>query len=651
MTFRRRIRVPFRAALLPALQLAVAATLADTTPVLSISRSGGTIQLSWPASASDWMPCAANDLSQAEWTLVSSLATIVSGKNVVTIPAPTGKSFYQLRHRGAVVPFSTYEAEAGVNNTNGTIVKLTTLPTSTTWSPELEASGRGYVQLTNTGDRLSIPVVQAANGLVLRHCIPDAPAGGGITATLSVYVNGVFRQKLTLTSTYNWLYGDGTLGSNGQSNDPTIPNATPHVFWDETRAFITGGLQAGDTLRFQKDADDTATFYRIDSADLESVPTALTPPAAGTYLSIADYGADGGDANDDTTAIQNCIAAAKAQGKTVWMPAGTYYQTANFTLDGVTVQGAGMWHTNLEGTVAGTTFAGKVGFVLTGNGPKVSDMSITSTAHTTRSTAGGKPFTGSPTNWTVENVWITHTNVGLWIGGATNGIVRGCRVRNIYADGINLNRGSSNNLVEHNHVRGIGDDGIAILSETASTPTISTNNTLRFNTVTANWWGNNCDLAGGGGHVIEDNYFADNSQLACFTINLPSAFPMYPVTSAIIRRNTIVRGGGNLSGQKRGAIWINPGDQTISGVFIRDNEIRDPIFRGIHLAGTQAQGITFERNVVDRPGENGVHILSSVIGTGAFLSNIVRNLNGGFVQFSNNAPGSGYTVTLNGNTW
>ena len=624
---------------------------AEPLPVLTLTRMGGNVQLSWPKSATDWMPCVSNDLAPGEWRLISAVPSVNGGQNEVTLPVSEAREFYQLRHRGAVVPFTTVEAE-DIGSTTGSVVRMTTLPTSTTWTPEQEASSRGYVALTATGHYVDFPNTRAANALVLRHCIPDAPTGGGITATLSLYVNGVFRQKLTLSSTYNWLYGNGTLGSNGQSNDPAISGATPHVFWDEERAFITGGLAAGDTLRLQKDGDDTADFYRIDLVDLETAPPALSPPAAGTYLAITDYGATGADATDDTTAIQDCITAAKAQGKIVWMPAGIFYHTAKFTLDGVAVQGAGMWHTSLVSTSVGGSFGGNIGFHLTGTGPRVSDLSITSTAHTARTT-GGKPFTSSIntlSSWTVENVWITHTLVGFWMSGAANGTVRGCRVRLTYADGINLNRGASGNLVEHNHVRGIGDDGLAILSETAGTPTISVNNTLRFNTVRAIWWGHNCDLAGGSGHVIEDNDLADNAQLGVFTINLPSAYPMYAVTSAIIRRNTMLRGGGNAFNQKRGAIWIYPGNQTISGVFIRDNDIRDSIFRGIHLRGSQSQAITWERNVIDHPGEHGIEIPSDVLGSGIFTHNIVRNLNGGFLPFNNNG-GADYSVTLSGNSW
>ena len=98
-------------------------------------------------------------------------------------------------------------------------------------------------------------------------------------------------------------------------------------------------------------------------------------------------------------------------------------------------------------------------------------------------------------------------------------------------------------------------------------------------------------------------------------------------------------------------IWILPGNATVSGVSIRDNDIRDAIFRGIQLMGTLSQSITFERNVIDHPGENGVQVTFGVTGAGVFNNNTVRNLNGGFVQFSNSATSPGYAVTLSGNTW
>jgi parallel beta-helix repeat protein len=546
---------------------------------------------------------------------------------------------------GAPVPFTTYEAED--NATTGAVVRLVGQPSSTTMTPEVEASGRGFVQLNATGQSVEFTTTSAANAIVLRHCIPDAAAGGGINATLSLYVNGVFRQSLPLTSKYNWLYG--AAGSNGQSNTPSA--GVPHVFWDESRFLISGAaVNAGDTIRLQKDSGDTASYYRIDLIDLESVGSPLPPPAAGTYLSVTDYGANGADGNDDTAAIANCITAARSQGKTVWIPAGTYYQSTLFAANGVTIRGAGMWFTNLVGIGVETSFAGNVGFNLAGDGAKVYDMSITSRDNTSRAT-GCKPFTGyAASNWTVENVWITHTNVGFWMSGATNGTVRGCRVRGTYADGINLNRGSSYNLVENCHVRGGGDDGLAILSENADAM-IATSNTLRYNTVIAPWWGHNCDLAGGGGHLIEYNYWADSAWLGAFAINLPGTYPMHAVTGATVRRNLLVRGGGNIGNQHRGAIWIYPSNTTISNVLIQSNYIADAIFRGIHLTGSSSQQIQFDRNVIDHPANEGVCIGSTVTGSGNFTGNTVSNLNAGQVQFSNAAPGGAYTVTQSGNSW
>lgn len=541
------------------------------------------------------------------------------------------------RPPGAATPFTTYEAELGA--TDGEVVRAVAAPAADAVSPALEASSRAFVELARPGAHLDIVSTTAANALVIRHCIPDAASGGGTDATLSLYVNGSFRQKLALTSRHAWLYGPG----NGQSDDPAA--GRPHVFWDEARAFITGGVAAGDALRLQQDDGDDAAFYRIDLVDLELVPPPLPRPAGA--LSIIDFGAIADDEGDDTAALKACVAAARQQQSPVWIPPGVYRQAGKITLAGVTIRGAGMWYTTLAGTASGSDFGGTVGFHLSGSGATISDLSVTSLVHTSRATKGGKPFTsevGQCRAWLVENVWITHTNVGFWIGGAVDGAIRGCRVRSTYADAINLNRGSSRNLVEDCHVRGCGDDGIALLSELGPRdPNPSMANTVRHNTVSALWWGHNCDLAGGGGHLIEDNLLADNALFGCFTINLPAAYPMHPQSASTVRRNRILRGGGNAHGQKRGAVWIYAGSTTIDDVSFSDNQIDDAIFRGIHLAGSGMQHMTFERNRIDRPGEDGIVILPEVRGSGRFAGNLVSGLGEGRLPLRR-PSGDGYAV-------
>ena len=542
---------------------------------------------------------------------------------------------------GAVVPLITHEAESSANTVVGVRTILDGLPSATTHTPELEASGRAYVRLQQTGDRLQVPVVDNANRLVLRHCIPDAPAGGGIEATLNLYVNGVFRQNLTLSSKHNWLYGDPL--ANGQSNNPS--SGAPHVFWTESRHVIEGGLDPGDILGLHKDADNTAAYYSIDLLDLEQAPPPHSPPP--NHVNVMDHGAVGDGLTDDTDALETAISIAKQQGRSVWIPAGVYLQSRRLTLDGVSLRGAGMWHTSILGTVHGTTWSGNVGFHLVGDGPSISDLYIASAVHHARTT-GGKGITGNAVNWRVERLWLAHLNAGIWMSGARHGEIRDCRVRFTYADGINLNRGASFNIVENNHVRGCGDDGIAILAETEAGSPPSVGNILRGNTVTANWWGHNIDLAGGSEHLVENNFLADNSRMGVLTVNLPSAYPMHPLSDSTIRRNLLVRGGGNAYGQQRGAIWIYPGTSTIAAVNISENRIVTPLFRGIHLAGTRNQDIEFVRNVITAPGRDAIYVQTGVTGHGTFLDNSVQALNPGYSGFQNNG-GGGYAVILEGN--
>ncbi|MBX3739990.1 MAG: right-handed parallel beta-helix repeat-containing protein [Akkermansiaceae bacterium] len=536
---------------------------------------------------------------------------------------------------GAEVPFTTLEAEKA--STKAAVVTLQGLPGKVV-TPEMEASGRGYVELKATGDAVVFPVKARANSIVIRHCIPDAPEGGGLEATLSLFINGAFSESLTLSSRHNWLYGEE--GQNGQSN---TPGQAPHVFWEESRHILKQQIKPGDRIELRRQEKDAAAFYRIDLIDLELAPPPLPQPA--NSLSVVDFGANGTDGKDDTDAIIACIREAKAQRKVVWIPAGTYHQSKRFELEGpVKVHGAGMWHTSILGTVLGEDFASNMGFRLAGDGAEVADLYLECIAQTQRGKSNGKGFTGAtPVNWTVRNVWITHTQTGFWMSVASKGKVQGCRVRFTYADGINLNRGASHNLVEHCHVRGCGDDGIAILSETERKDPPAERNILRNNTVEAVWWGHNLDLAGGSKHLVENNLLADNAMMGVFTINMTSAYPNHPLSDSIVRGNTLLRGGGNYVGQRRGAAWIFAGNDTVKGVVFENNRILSPMYSGIQITGGAEQQILFRGNTIDSPGGSAVHITDQAKGTGIFEGNTISGLPEGKEAFNNTSKG--YTVT------
>jgi hypothetical protein len=377
---------------------------------------------------------------------------------------------------------------------------------------------------------------------------------------------------------------------------------------------------------------------------------------------VTDYGAGQSPprtaadaARADTAAIEACISDAITKNKTVWLPPGVYYHDRQLRLDGVKLRGAGMWHTALIGIANGSVR--DYGFRLAGDGAEVRDLFIEN-AIVDRRGSGAKAISTTPadaaTNWRVENVWITHSHVGFWMSGANDGLVRNNRIRFTYADSLTLNRGSSRNLVEHNHIRGSGDDGIATLSETAggthkniNAAPPSTGNTFRRNTIIANWWGHNADMAGGTGHVFENNYLADNSAMGCLTINHPMPYPMRDLTDSIIRGNVIVRGGGRITGQLRGAMWIYTGKASARDILVEDNHIIDSPYRGIHLAGPAPQEIRFVRNRIDNPGAEGVYIEKTVTGTLLFDGNSVTGATS--TPFRNASPNG--TVNSSGNNW
>ncbi|MDB6131326.1 MAG: coagulation factor 5/8 type domain protein, partial [Verrucomicrobiales bacterium] len=180
---------------------------------------------------------------------------------------------------GATTPFSSYEAEAGAVGGGATVVTLTAAPTTQFSSPEVEASGHGYVRLNANGQYVEWVnnTGHNINALNVRASIPDASGGGGMTATLDLYVNGTFRQALTLTSAQSWGY-EGNNHYNNESQNPADGN--PRTFYDEVHTFITGSAVApGNTIRLQKNAANSAAFYYIDVVDLEAPPAAIAQPA------------------------------------------------------------------------------------------------------------------------------------------------------------------------------------------------------------------------------------------------------------------------------------------------------------------------------------------------------------------------------------
>jgi alpha-1,3-glucanase-like protein len=576
-------------------------------------------------------------------------------------------NFNQAYAVGATTPFTTVEAESGTLGGGATIRSFVLgSPVPTVATKELEASGGAYVVLDDTGESVSLvnPVANA-NTVVIRASIPDAPNGGGITATINLYVNGVLRQAITLSSKQSWVY-------RRSSTTPDDPNGggMPYHFYNEDRAFITGApLAAGDTIKLQKDSDNSASYYDIDCIDLENVGPPLTQPANSLSVTDSPYNADPNFSTDSFTAIQNCIDDARTQGKSVWVPPGKYkinsVSGTALDLTGVAVHGAGVWYSIIYRDIPlpPPTLPWR-SELRAGTGTTITDISIDSDAiYKAINGASGDSYgvTASGTGWLIDHIWVQHCDA-QWLSGA-NGTIQNSRVADSWADGINLNNGNRpdpnktgmNLTAQNNFVRGSGDDGIATFSDagSAGNNTQMTGTRILNNTSVAPWWANSMGIYGGKDIVVQNNLLMDaaaNNGMAVY----PFGTTGQPLESGTISGNVIYRGGGWNGTWRHGMSIGSPSNKSLfpnadTTVTITGNTINDSRRAGMAI-GKVHENLTIENNVINHPAVQGIWIESGVIGAGSFNGNTVSGLNSGQVPFQNDSSDT-FTATSVGNSW
>jgi len=114
---------------------------------------------------------------------------------------------------------------------------------------------------------------------------PGLASGGGQDATISLYINGSFAQKITLSSRNSWLYG---LTDDTESLSNTRRRTLAGCSTSRTRCSPV--VARGHDVKLQRDAGDSAAFYIIDFVDLEQVAAAACPSRPAARRSRA-YGA------------------------------------------------------------------------------------------------------------------------------------------------------------------------------------------------------------------------------------------------------------------------------------------------------------------------------------------------------------------------
>ncbi len=574
---------------------------------------------------------------------------------------------------GATTPFATYQAPEAALGGGASVVSLTSAPTSEYDSPQGEASGHAYVQLTGVGQSVqwTNDTGQPINFINVRASIPDSSSGSGMTATLDLYVNGAFRQALNMNSIQSWEY-EGNNNYNGSDENPA--DGDPRAFWDDFHALISGAaIPAGATFSLQEDSSNTAQFYWINSVDVWNAPAAAAQPANSISITscgaVADNtptnGSAAAGAQDSTADIQNCVNQAASQGKILWIPQGTFYLigTAGIVAQNVTIEGAGYWYSEIYRDVPLPNNT-PLGAAFQCYSCQLENFHIDSDSMSRAEVDGGggaQDTTG--TNWLIEGMWVQHVESSVWASGS-GGTVENNFFTDIFADGCNLNNVSltgtsgSNLTATNNFIRGTGDDGMAINSVAnngSQTYTAMSDITMTHNTVLAPWGGKGLGVYGGSGHLVENNYLADTARyiglgVGRFGVNGSD------MLGATVSGNVVVRSGGNAYFQGQPALQVgNGGDGqnvgTVNDATVTGNTIIQSVYDSVGFSTSTNTNLA--NNTITNPWRNGIVIsppfYPAPSGSATITGNTVTGVGSGFTAYANDS--SGFSATLSNNSW
>ncbi|MFF2998122.1 discoidin domain-containing protein [Streptomyces sp. NPDC057950] len=566
---------------------------------------------------------------------VAAVALSAPAASAAGVPAPSPVG---ISGRGATVPFKEQEAEYAA--TNGTLIG----PDRLYGRLPAEASGRQAVTLDATGEYVEFTLTAPANAMSFRYSLPDNSAGTGRSATMDLKVDGNQLKTVPVTSKYGWYYGGYPFNNNpGDTN--------PHHFYDETRTMFGSTLPAGSKVRLQVSSTSDSPTFTIDLADFEQVGAPTGKPS-GALDVVSDFGADPTGASDSTAKIQAAVDAGKAQGRTVYIPQGTYDVRDHIVVDQVTLAGAGPWYSVLTGRDPSNRAkaVGVYGKYANQGGSKnvtLKDFAIIGDIRERVDDDQVNAIGGALSNSTVDNVWMQHTKCGAWMDGPMdNFTIKNSRILDQTADGVNFHMGVTNSTVTNTFVRNSGDDGLAMWAE--SVPNVK--NKFTFNTVVLPILANNIVTYGGKDITISDNVMADTLTNGG-GLHIANRYPGVnsgqgtavsgTITAA---RNTLIRTGNNDYNWQFGvgAVWFSglnePVDATIN---VTDSEILDSSYAAIMLIEGATRGLHFDHVRIDGAGTYALQIQAP--GTASFSYVTATNI--GQSNPIHNCIGSGFEIT------
>ncbi|GAA4563125.1 galactose-binding domain-containing protein [Planotetraspora kaengkrachanensis] len=595
---------------------------------VTVTNDSGTVVRTLTGSYSGAIAAGAttNPVNLGTWTAANGKYTVktVIANDANELPVKQGNNTSSVPFfvgRGANMPYDSYEAEDGVVGGGAQVVG----PSRDIGTFAGEASGRRAVTLNSTGSYVEFTTKASTNTLVTRFSIPDASGGGGINSTLNIYVNGTFLKPVNLTSHYAWLYGNET----GPGNSPGA--GSPRHIYDEANVMLGTTVPAGSKIRLQKDAANT-TNYAIDFINLEQVSPIANPDSA-------KYAVPTGFGQQD---VQNALDRARQDANLVgvYLPPGEYQTTGKFNVYGkaIKVVGAGPWYTRFNSPSGQENT--DVGFDAQSSANGSSFSGFASFGNwTSRVDGPGKLFNfANVSNMTIDNIWVEHQMCMYWGANTDNITIKNSRIRDLFADGINMTNGSTDNLVSNNEARSTGDDSFALFSAIDAGGADEKNNVYENLTAILPWRAAGVAVYGGYANTFKNIYIADTLTYSGITISsLDFGYPMNGFGASpptVFDNISIVRGGGHFWGaQTFPGIWIFSASKVFQGIRVSNVDIVDPTY----------SGIMFQTNYVGGQPQNPVKdtIFTNVSITGAQKSGDAFDAKSGFGIWVNEMPESG----------
>jgi hypothetical protein len=506
---------------------------------------------------------------------------------------------------GAGAPLSYIELQAENAATTGTVIGPSASGV-TYGTLQDEASFRKAVKLTATGQYVEFTTTAPTNSIVFRYSIPDTSNGSVYTAPISLYINGTRQPDFTLTNKYSWLYSGYPFTNS--------PGTNPHWFYDELHRLFSTTYPAGTKFRLQADTLGAAS-YTIDFADFEQVGAPLGQPAGS--VSVTSKGADASGVNDSTSAFQQAVSAAGAGG-TVYIPQGTFKVTSHIAVNNVTVTGAGMWYSDVNGP--GVGFYGNFAPTPSAN-VHMSNFLITGDVQDRCDSCQVNGIGGAFNNSTFDHIWIEHEKVGAWLDGPFDGTTLSyMRIRDTTADGVNFHGGVTHSTVTNSDIRNTGDDGLATWADTSEGADAF--DTFSNNTVSDQILANGIAIYGGHDNTVSGNKVVDTGLAQGGGIHVAQRFNSTSLGLTTVSNNTMIR-DGSLDPNWQfgvGALWFDARDGAMTGpVNVSNFVIQQSPYEAIQTVSGSTVGPINLSN-------------GNITGVGTF---VVQGQTGGTLNFAN----------------